>query len=83
MDKLRKIFVIFKSTIGLEEQSLKCPRCKKSQWIEGPSGGGSVNILCSSCGSKYNHTPFGLDDITDKETLKRIEREKKIDKLIK
>jgi hypothetical protein len=36
----------------------KCPDCGGALY-EGPSGGGSVNIYCGHCGSKFNLTLFG------------------------
>lgn len=42
----------------------KCPDCGGRQWLEGPHGGGSVNIYCASCGAGFNHTGFfGMDRI--------------------
>jgi uncharacterized protein YbaR (Trm112 family) len=34
-----------------------CPDCKSSTFLTGPEGGGSVNILCSQCGAKFNVSP--------------------------
>jgi len=50
-------------TQNQEEDSMKCPTCGYSKWIEGPSGGGSVNVTCGECHSKYNYMgPFGLQE---------------------
>jgi hypothetical protein len=42
----------------------KCPKCGCGEFMEGPCGGGSINIQCSSCGKWYNEMgPFGLEII--------------------
>ncbi len=40
---------------------LICPKCGQSEdgWLEGPSGGMTVNIKCGGCGQKYNYNPPG------------------------
>lgn len=40
-----------------------CPNCNGNKWLEGPSGGLSVNIMCAECGLWFNRTPFGIDYI--------------------
>lgn len=41
-----------------------CPDCGNSFWIEGPSGGLSINMLCGLCFAEFNDMgPFGLDRI--------------------
>lgn len=32
----------------------KCPDCKETKFLEGPSGGLSTNITCARCRSKFN-----------------------------
>lgn len=68
----------------LEEQdSIVCPNCKGTEWLEGPSGGMSVNIMCNRCHSKYNYMgPFGLDELEIKNDHKDILRDEKINKIL-
>lgn len=35
----------------------QCPDCDSKLFIEGPSGGASVNIKCAQCGSKFWYCP--------------------------
>ena len=43
----------------------KCPDCMGSL-LEGPHGGGSINVKCEGCGSKFNiMTPFTSERISD------------------
>lgn len=44
-----------------------CPDCyAQDEWLEGPSGGFSVNIICGYCGSSFNYMfPFGVKRIGD------------------
>lgn len=54
------------------ESTLKCPRCKGVDFLEGPRGGLAVNIKCDACGypmtvtrlpgGKYWITEEGLHD---------------------
>lgn len=33
----------------------RCPACgRKGQLLRGPQGGNSINVLCESCGTRYN-----------------------------
>jgi len=42
----------------------KCPDCGVWEFLEGPQGGGSINIKCENCGSFFNEMgPFGIDRI--------------------
>ena len=34
-----------------------CPDCRHESFLDGPEGGGSINILCSHCGAKFNVAP--------------------------
>ncbi len=44
----------------------KCPHCGEENLRLGPSGPGAQNILCASCGSKFNDTGvFGVDLLRD------------------
>ena len=57
---------------------LTCPKCSDTRFMEGPSGGGCVNIKCVGCGEEYNLTPFGIDDISGRRIsrfLRKIEEE--------
>ena len=41
---------------------LKCPCCEdRDCFLEGPSGGMCTNVMCTSCGSRFNHSLFGLE----------------------
>jgi hypothetical protein len=40
-----------------------CPNCGSLDWLEGPSGGASINVKCGNCGLWFNNSPFGLDFI--------------------
>lgn len=45
-----------------------CPDCESGHFLEGPSGGGSINVKCSNkdCGSLFNlMMPLGIDRISD------------------
>lgn len=44
---------------------MKCLYCKGTDFFEGPSGGGSQNVLCANdkCRHWFNVTPFGLEDL--------------------
>lgn len=53
-DELTKIF--------RDEQV--CPDCGVWEFLEGPSGGMSINIMCDNCGSIFNDAgPFGIERI--------------------
>lgn len=44
-----------------------CPDCQEGNFMEGPSGGMSTNLLCSNqhCGTKVNYSgPFGFERIS-------------------
>lgn len=44
----------------------KCPHCGEKDLRLGPSGPGAQNVLCASCGSKFNDTGvFGVDLLRD------------------
>ncbi len=46
------------------QKKSKCPDCGNDSWLGGPCGGGSQNIQCKDCGSKFNMMgPFGIDRI--------------------
>lgn len=67
MIKFFKKFLGFKDKPKKEEENelLKCPECKGTEWIEGPSGGSFGNIQCVKCNSKFNNMGiFGLNKIT-------------------
>jgi hypothetical protein len=32
----------------------QCPDCGSKEFIQGPSGGMTVNVECAGCGSKFN-----------------------------
>jgi hypothetical protein len=36
----------------------RCPDCG-ARLYEGPEGGGSINLICKTCGSKFNWGWFG------------------------
>lgn len=41
-----------------------CPDCGIWEFLQGPSGGGSINILCGNCSSYFNEMgPFGISRI--------------------
>lgn len=72
---------IIKKFFEKKSDNLKCPNCKNDKWIEGPSGGMSVNIECSKCGSRYNHMgPLGLQEL---EVRNDHRREERIDQILK
>lgn len=56
---------------------MKCTYCGGTKFLEGPSGGGSINILCANyqCRHWFNEMgPFGLQDLhciepTDEEKI--------------
>lgn len=41
----------------------KCPDCGSEEFLQGPSGGLSVNIQCDKCKHWFNHMGFGLERI--------------------
>lgn len=44
----------------------KCPHCGQEDLRLGPTGPGSQNLLCASCGSKFNEGGvFGVDLLRD------------------
>ncbi len=44
----------------------KCPDCQHQSLLQGPTGGGSINYKCTTCGSRFNEMgPFGIDRISD------------------
>lgn len=43
----------------------KCPNCGQDGLRGGPCGGLSQNIICTSCGARYNNTPFGVDVLNE------------------
>lgn len=50
-----------------------CPDCKIGPLAEGPSGGGSINMIClnGNCGSQFNDTGgFGWDRLTRPQPLR-------------
>ena len=51
-----------KQTKRMQKKS-KCPDCGNDSWLGGPCGGGSQNLTCKDCGSKFNITPFGIERI--------------------
>lgn len=45
-----------------QEGNIKCPTCGGTQWYEGPTGGLSINIECTTCNDKFNYT-FGFNTL--------------------
>jgi tRNA(Ile2) C34 agmatinyltransferase TiaS len=43
---------------NLLESTGSCPDCGGEDFLEGPSGGMSVNISCEKCGTRFNLTPL-------------------------
>ena len=60
---------------------LTCTYCGGNRFYEGPSGGGSINVLCSNpdCRHWFNDTGFGLDDLDKIEPTKEERAEQKKD----
>ncbi len=64
-----------------------CPDCGTSKFLEGPSGGASVNIMCANkqCRSEFNICPgmfaerIGSSDDIIQEIEKEITRAELID----
>ena len=57
-----------------------CPDCSHEDFAEGSSGGGSMNIQCTSCGSKFNISLSGnLERIGESKFYGELE--KKVEKL--
>ena len=86
-DKIKKLFSKIPNPLQKEEETgLKCPNCGAMQWLEGPSGGGSVNVMCNQCKSKYNYMgPFGLQELeirNDHKNTVQIIRDEKLRKLL-
>lgn len=42
-------------------QGTHCLNCLSTDFYQGPSGGGSINVKCAKCGLWYNHSVFGLE----------------------
>jgi transcription elongation factor Elf1 len=84
-DIFNNLFGLNKNKESEDDGHLRCPTCNFEKWIEGPSGGGSVNLMCGECHSKYNYMgPFGLQELeVNKDYKKSIDRNKKIDQLLK
>lgn len=82
------IFEKIKNLIFREKEEpsngIKCPHCENTGWWEGPEGGGSVNITCTRCHSRYNYMgPFGLQEIEIKNEHKDYIRDKKLEEILK
>jgi hypothetical protein len=57
---------------GFKPKALVCPDCGGTEFdFRGPSGGGSQNITCRSCGARYNDTPFGWEPISAEKPVKK------------
>jgi len=56
LDDPIKMKSIADSKVFFEEKKMPCCGCE--DFIEGPSGGMSINILCANCGAKFNMTPI-------------------------
>jgi len=37
--------------------------CGSTKFLEGPHGGGAINICCAKCGAKYNDTGMGIHSL--------------------
>ena len=52
---------------------MNCPKCNANDWVMGPEGGGSQNILCRNCHTEYCESAFGLEEMKyDIERVKRL-----------
>ena len=40
-----------------------CPDCGGKNFLEGPQGGISTNIMCAKCRHRFNASPFGIERI--------------------
>ena len=60
-----------RAAVQRHEQT-KCTYCGGTDFLEGPSGGLAVNVLCSNpkCRHWFNLSPFGLDDLHRVEPAK-------------
>lgn len=38
----------------------ECAFCQKKDLLSGPEGAGAVNVICGSCGARYNFTILGV-----------------------
>lgn len=38
----------------------ECPNCFGTEFLEGPSGGMSVNVECVKCGCRWNASPYPM-----------------------
>ena len=50
-----------------EEQ--RCGFCDSQEFLEGPSGGMSVNIMCASCGARFNICPPFSAEVIGQPTI--------------
>jgi transcription initiation factor TFIIIB Brf1 subunit/transcription initiation factor TFIIB len=88
----KKLLKRINSTVGYSgytDKKVKCPECKGTNWYEGPSGGASMNIICSTCGTVCNYGPFsdsvekvGVNQEIKSEYLKSL-RDKKLNSVLK
>ena len=52
---------------------LVCPKCGSTDFLGGPSGGLSQNILCKKCGTEFcNLGPFGLQELLRDESRAKL-----------
>ena len=48
----------------------ECPDCGNTGFLEGPHGGMCVNIMCASCGARFNILP-GMKGFFGKQRIGR------------
>lgn len=61
------ILKLFKKLFKKKNKNLACPDCKCESFYMGPEHGGSQNIECVQCNSKFDYSPpFSLERIGGK-----------------
>jgi hypothetical protein len=53
-----------------------CPDCRRETLLQGPCGGGSINVKCgdAECGSRFNEMgPFGVERLSPASPLRPAE----------
>ncbi len=53
-ENLTRDEIVYINTWIKERVGSGCPDCQQGELMEGPSGGFSMNVQCSHCGSKFN-----------------------------
>lgn len=61
--QIEKLPSLTKKQIKRMMKKSRCPDCDNEYWYGGPCGGGSQNMTCKQCGSKFNVSPLHVERI--------------------